>query len=165
MWRNRLFGWISYTILRSEERQDKPVGVDNAEDIGWRSTELDQTHNLSIAISSQLPWGFELGGAMRYVSGNPATLAQGGIFDADDSRYDRVSQAPRQGRLPPFFQVDARVDKKITFDTWSLGLYLDLQNVTNNSNFEFFQYNYDFTVIQGFPGLPILPVFGAEASF
>lgn len=160
-----LFGWISYTILKSEERADKPVDVDNAEAIGWRATELDQTHNLSIAVSSQLPWGLELGGAVRYVTGNPATLAQGGIFDADDSRYDRVSSAPRQGRLPPFFQVDARVDKKFTFDTWSLGLYLDLQNVTNNSNFEFFQYNYDFTVIQGFPGLPILPVFGAEASF
>ena len=160
-----LFGWISYTILKSEERQDRPEGVDGAKAVGWRPTELDQTHNLSIAISSQLPWGFELGGALRYVTGNPSTLAQRGIFDADDSRYDRVNGVSRAGRLPAFFQVDARVDKKFTFNTWSLGLYLDLQNVTNNQNFEFFQYNYDFTVIQGFPGLPLLPVFGAEASF
>lgn len=160
-----LFGWVSYTIMKAEERSDKPDSIENAEAYGWRPTELDQTHNLSIAISSALPWGFELGGALRYVTGNPASVAQAGIFDADDSRYDRINVSPRSQRVPPFFQIDARVDKKFTFDTWSLGLYLDLQNATNNQNFEFFQYNYDFTVIQGFPGLPILPVFGAEASF
>ncbi|MDP2341310.1 MAG: TonB-dependent receptor plug domain-containing protein [Deltaproteobacteria bacterium] len=160
-----LFGWVSYTLMRSEERADKPQGVDDAEEIGWRSTEFDQTHNFSVAASAQLPWGFEVGGAVRYVTGNPATLAQGSLFDADDSRYDRVNQPSRSQRLPPFFQVDARIDKRFVFDTWALGLYLDLQNASNASNFEFFQYNYDFTVIQGFPGLPILPVFGAEASF
>ncbi len=160
-----LFGWISYTLMRSEERADKPQGVDDAEEIGWRSTEFDQTHNFSIAISSQLPWGLELGGALRYVTGNPATLAQASVFDADDSRFDRVNEPTRSQRLPPFFQVDLRIDKRFTFDTWALGVFLDLQNATNSANFEFFQYNYDFSVIEGFPSLPILPVFGAEASF
>ena len=160
-----VFGWISYTLMRAEERADKPQGIDDAEEINWRSTELDQTHNFSVAASAQLPWGFELGGALRYVTGNPATLAQSSLFDADTSRYQRVNQSIRSQRLPPFFQIDARVDKKFTFETWSMGLYLDLQNATNNSNFEFFQYNYDFSIVEGFPGLPILPVFGAQASF
>jgi hypothetical protein len=57
------------------------------------------------------------------------------------------------------------VDKRFTFDTWQLGLFCDLQNATNRQNYEFFTYNYDFTEVQGFPGLPILPVLGAEASF
>lgn len=160
-----VFGWVSYTLMRAEERQDKPVGIEGAEATGWRSTALDQTHNLSIAVSSRLPYGFEVGGAFRYVTGNPATLAQGGVFDADDSRFERVNLPPRSARLPPFVQVDLRVDKRFVFDTWALGLSLDLQNATNQQNFEFFQYNYDFTSVQGFPGLPILPVFGAEASF
>jgi hypothetical protein len=160
-----VFGWVSYTLMRAEERQDAPVGVEDAKAVNWRSTEFDQTHNLSIAVSSQLPYGFELGGAFRYVSGNPATLAQGGVFDADDGRHERVNQFTRSQRLPPFVQLDVRVDKRFVFDTWALGLFLDLQNATNQQNFELFQYNYDFTVIQGFPGLPILPVFGAEASF
>ena len=160
-----VFGWISYTLMRAEERADKPQGIDDAEEIDWRSTELDQTHNFSVAASAQLPWGFELGGALRYVTGNPATLAQSSLFDADTSRYQRVNQSIRSQRLPPFFQIDARVDKKFTFETWSMGLYLDLQNATNNSNFEFFQYNYDFSIVEGFPGLPILPVFGVQASF
>jgi TonB family protein len=160
-----VFGWVAYTLMRSEERADAPTGIEGATGYGWRSTEFDQTHNLSIAVSTQLPWGFELGGAVRAVTGNPATLAQGGAFDADRSSYARVNQRPRTQRLPAFFQADARLDKRFTFDTWALGLYLDLQNATNAQNFEFFQYNYDFSSVQGLPGLPILPVFGAEASF
>jgi|GEM_PF-1038685 len=160
-----VFGWVSYTLMRSEERQLKAAGIEGAEATGWRSTEFDQTHNFSVAASAQVPFGFEVGAAFRYVTGNPATLAQGGVFDADDSRYERVNQTTRSQRLPPFVQLDVRIDKRFVFDTWALGLYLDLQNATNQQNFEFFSYNYDFTSIQGFPGLPILPVFGAEASF
>jgi TonB family protein len=160
-----LFGWVAYTLMRSEERADDPTGIEGAKGYGWRSTEFDQTHNLSIAVSSQLPWGFELGGALRAVTGNPSTLAQGGGFDADRGSYLRVNEAPRSRRLPGFFQVDARVDKRFTFDTWALGLYLDLQNATNAQNYEFYQYNFDFSSVQGLPGLPILPVVGAEASF
>ena len=160
-----VFGWISYTLMRSEERRLKPEGIEGAEATSWRSTQFDQTHNFSVAMSAQVPLGFEVGAAFRYVTGNPATLAQGGVFDADDSRYARVDQAVRSQRLPPFVQLDLRIDKRFVFDTWALGLYLDLQNSTNQQNYEFFSYNYDFTRIQGFPGLPILPVFGAEASF
>ncbi len=160
-----VFGWISYTLMRSEESRAKPEGLEGAKAIGWRSTPLDQTHNLSVALSAQLPYDVELGGAFRYVTGNPATLAIDGVFDADDSRFERRNQPSRSQRLPPFIQLDVRVDKRFTFDTWAMGLYLDLQNATNQQNFEFFQYNYDFTVIQGFPGLPILPVIGVEASF
>jgi TonB family protein len=160
-----VFGWIAYTLMKAEERFDAPVGVENAEAFGWSPGTFDQTHILSIAASSELPGGFELGGALRYVTGNPATLAQQGIFDADTSGHRRVNEPYRRSRLPPFFQVDVRLDKKFTFDTWALNLFCDLQNATNNTNYEFFQYNYDYTVVEGFPGLPILPVIGAEASF
>ncbi len=154
-----LFGWFAYTILRSERRylDEDPVR--------WRLAPLDQTHILSVALSYQLPFGFELGGALRYVTGNPQTLAIGGIYDADRSRYLRVDGPPLGGRLPGFFQVDLRVDKRFVFDTWALGLFLDLQNATNQANYEFFTYNYDYSEVEGFPGLPILPVFGLEASF
>ena len=33
-------------------------------------------------------------------------------------------------RLEPYFQLDLRVDKNFYFKKWTLGLYLDLQNVT-----------------------------------
>jgi TonB family protein len=162
---NGFFGWISYTLLRAEERRNPAEGIAGSKGTSWVTTEFDQTHILSLAASTELPWGFELGGAFRYVTGNPTTFAQRGIFDGDTSGYRRLNGPARNDRLPAFIQLDARVDKKFVFDQWTLAMYLDLQNVTNQQNFEFFQYNYDFTQVQGFPGLPILPVFGAEASF
>jgi TonB family protein len=157
-----VFGWIAYTLLRSEHIEDDP---DDPEVQRWHLTALDQTHILSIALSWQLPDDWELGAALRYVTGVPETFAVGGVVDTDTSRHIR-NDGPHQGaRLPPFFQVDLRVDKRFTFDSWALALFLDVQNATNQTNFEFFQYNYDFTQVQGFPGLPIIPVFGLEASF
>lgn len=41
----------------------------------------------------------------------------------DYSRYN-------EGRLKPFAQLDVRVDKIWEFRKWSLGIYLDLENVT-----------------------------------
>ena len=160
-----VFGWISYTLMRAEERQDRPDGIEGATATKWTVVPYDQTHILSIAVSGQLPWHIELGGALRYVTGNPVTAAGGGQLDADTGRHQRYAGVLRGSRLPGFFQLDARIDRKFTFDTWSLSLYCDLQNATNHQNYELFQYNYDFTVREGFPGLPILPVIGAEASF
>ena len=164
------FGWVAYTLMKAEERSDAPVGVEGAEEFGWSPSTFDQTHILSIASSWQTPvWpvigSIELGAAVRYVTGNPATVAQSGIFDADTSGHRRNNAPYRSTRLPPFFQLDVRVDKRWTFDTWALAAFCDLQNATNAQNYELFQYNYDFTEIEGFPGLPIIPVVGVEASF
>ena len=41
----------------------------------------------------------------------------------DYSRYN-------EGRLKPFVQLDVRVDKMWAFRKWSLGIYLDLENIT-----------------------------------
>jgi hypothetical protein len=37
-------------------------------------------------------------------------------------------------RLPSFYQLDLRVDKSWMFPKFSLGLYLDIQNVYNKQN-------------------------------
>ena len=158
------FGWVAWTILRGERRfvdEEQPSGFSK-----WRLSGIDQTHIVSIAASYQLPWWeLEFGAALRYVTGAPTTYAAGGVFDADEGEYDRVNGPVNSQRLPDFFQLDLRVDKRFTFDTWALALFLDLQNATNQQNYEFFTYSYDYSVVAGFPGLPILPVFGLEASF
>jgi hypothetical protein len=39
-------------------------------------------------------------------------------------------------RVEPFYQLDVRVDKKYNFKKWSLDVYLDVQNITNNTTTE-----------------------------
>jgi hypothetical protein len=61
----RFWGWIAYTISRSERR-----GLPEEE---LRLFEYDQTHVLSALGSYRLGRGWEAGLRVRYVSGNPTT--------------------------------------------------------------------------------------------
>ena len=69
-----------------------------------------------------------IGGA-PYTPYNEAKTALKSYWDStgraalDYSRYN-------EGRLRPFVQLDIRVDKVWAFRKWSLGIYLDLENVT-----------------------------------
>ena len=161
----KMFGWVAYTLMRAERRGDAPVGVEGAQPYDWEMSDFDQTHIFSLAASTEIPWGIEVGAAVRYVTGFPDTFAHGGIYDADTSRYRSYDAPYNSSRIPAYFQLDLRVDKRWVFDTWSLGAFCDLQNATNQQNFEFYTYNYDYTQVQGFPGLPIIPVIGVDAKF
>ena len=67
--------------------------------------------------------------------------------------------------MPPFMQLDVRIDKRFLFKSWILSIYLDVSNVTNHGNVEGYAYSYDYTRRQAVTGLPILPSVGVRASF
>jgi hypothetical protein len=62
-------------------------------------------------------------------------------------------------------ELDIRVDKTWVFTTWSLDLYLDIQNVTNARAVEGLTYSYNYAQTVYFLGLPIIPVLGLKATF
>jgi len=105
-------------------------------------------------------------GRYRYVTGNPVTPVVGREIDTDAGRY-----VPRLGktlsdRLPSFQQLDLRLEKAFGDRSASHVLaYIDVQNVTNRHNAEFFRYSFDYSKRYDFPGLPILPSVGLEAKF
>jgi hypothetical protein len=150
------FGWIAYTLSRSER---STAGGD------WYLFNFDQTHIFILVASYKLPYGFQVGARFRVVSGNPTTPVRGSVYDADTGDYRRVNAPFRSGRLPTFHQLDLRVDKKFTFNLWSLTVYIDVQNVYNQMNSEFSTYSYDFSRQQYFTGLPILPILGFEGEW
>lgn len=151
------FGWIAYTLSRSERN--------NPNEKQWFLFNFDQTHILTLVASYILPYNFQLGARFRLISGNPATPVVGSVFDADTGGYQRLNGATRSVRLPMYHQLDVRLDRKWVFDWWSLTVYLDVQNVYNQMNAEFFQYSFDFSQRQFFTGLPILPFLGVEGEF
>lgn len=156
LWRN-LFGWISYTLSRSE-RLDHP-------DQQSHLFQYDQTHILTMVASYKLPWGFQTGLRFRYVTGNPYTAVTSAFYDANTDQYQPIRGSLFGDRLPAFVQLDARIDKEFVFNRWKLALYLDLQNVTNAQNTEAVTYNFNFTKQNSITGLPILPVFGVRGEF
>ena len=67
-------------------------------------------------------------------------------------------------RLPPFHQLDLRLDKRWVRKSYQFSIYLDVQNVYNSPNTEAIQYNFNFTSRQPVTGIPILPSVGLRAE-
>ncbi|QDE66293.1 ligand-gated channel protein [Myxococcus xanthus] len=154
---DRLFGWVSYTLSRSERR--------DAPGVGWRLFDNDQTHVLTAIASYKLPAGWEVGARMRFASGNPTTPVVGSVRDDGSDVFIPLYAAVNSRRLPSFNQLDIRVDKNFAFEKWALNVYLDLTNAYNNPAVEGIAYNYNYTQSAFFEGLPILPIIGARGSF
>ncbi|MBI3182359.1 MAG: TonB family protein [Myxococcales bacterium] len=151
------FGWLSYSLSRSE--RDYPGEAE------YRLHPLDQPHNLIAVASYKLPYDFVLGGRIRYASGPLTTPFVGAIYDANGNYYFPLLGPLFSRRLPSFFQLDVRLDKRFVYERWMLSLYADVMNVTNHGNVEGVVNNFDFTQEQFLYGLPILPSLGIRGEF
>jgi hypothetical protein len=156
LWKN-FFGWISYTLSRSERREhpDQP----------WRVFQFDQTHILTLLASYKLPRGYQVGLRFRVVTGNPVTPAIGSYFDANTGGYTAIYGTPYSARLDTFHQLDLRFDKTWTLNRFSISAYIDIQNLYNARAPEGLAYNFDYTQKDVVAGLPFLPVLGLRGDF
>jgi hypothetical protein len=103
----RLHGWISYSLSRSL----RAVGGGVIAPSDW-----DQRHVINVVGGYR--WRrTTLGGRVHYNTGRPYTVAdlQGGA---------------ELLRLPPFYQLDLRVDRRLVFDAFVLEVYAELDNAT-----------------------------------
>jgi TonB family protein len=153
----KCFGWVSYTLLRSERRDTK--------DGEWYLFDFDQTHILTAIFSGKWSNGWGFGVRFRLTSGNPTTDYIGSVYMADYGEYEPIMGKRNDGRLPLFHQLDIRIDKTWKFNRWSFGMYLDIQNLYNYQTSEFQTYNYNYTEKTVVNGLPIVPSLGFKGSF
>ena len=156
-----LYGWLSYAYSVSLRLDDPSLPSSSR----WHRYDFDQTHVLTLVLSYRTG-GWTFGTRIRAASGNPYTPSAGSVYMADSGTYACVpATRPNSGRLPFFFQADARIDRRFVFDRWILSAYLDVQNATNRSNTEFRFPNYDCTEQLSVPGLPIFPTVGVRAEW
>jgi hypothetical protein len=148
-------GLISYTVSRSER---------NDHSQGYRLFAYDQTHLLAASIGVPLGRGWELGGTFRLSSGRPLTRIVGRTYDATSDLYIPRSGPLYAERSPVYHRLDVRLEKKWTFNAFSLATYLDVQNAYNKQSIEGYLYNYDYTKSETVKGLPVLPSLGVRAE-
>jgi len=154
----RFFGWVAYTLSRSERK------ASDGDDSYYRY-DYDQTHIVTALASYKLGRGWQVGGRFRYVTGSPYTPEIGGTVDYDAGTYAPVTSTSRNSRrLPAFHQLDVRVDKTWQFRSWALSAYLDVQNAYNHQNTESVGYNFDYSQTSATHGLPILPIVGIRGE-
>ena len=108
----------------------------------------DNRHLLSAIAGYKLPRGWEIGLKHRFAGGSPYTP-----FDMAASQQNYLLTGTgtlsdgdlNTLRLGGFNQTDIRVDKKFNFKRITLDIFLDIQNVTRNSNPATPQYTFQRT--------------------
>jgi hypothetical protein len=107
----RLGGFLSYTLSRAERAMGS----------GAFSSSFDRLHVLSAVLGYDLGKGFRLGGRGYYASGRPYVVA---CPTPDCGPGDPAPSQPKpyvqRGRVPGFFRLDVRFEKRWSFDsgTW-----------------------------------------------
>lgn len=131
--RNKMDILVSYTLVRSEF-QDYDANLNPTGN--YTPTAWDNKHLLNIVATRKFKYNWEFGLKWRLVGGNPYTpydLEKSSIKSAWDARRQPYPDYSRfnEKRLAPFHQLDIRIDKGFFFNTWSLMVYLDIQNIYN----------------------------------
>jgi TonB family protein len=151
----RRFGFLSYTLMRSER---------NDYGVAWRLFDYDQTHILT-AMGGYRLGRWDLGGTFRLISGNPRTPIIGSVYDANSDFYTPIYGRVNSARDRFFHQASIRIERGWQFKAWKLATYLDVQNVYNHRSQEGLQYSYNYARSKPVEGLPILPSLGVRGEF
>ncbi|RKU19545.1 hypothetical protein C6501_01305 [Candidatus Poribacteria bacterium] len=158
---DKFFGWVSYAYALSK-RRDR-LGEP------YRYYSFDQTHVATLAASYNLTPTWEFGAKWQYRTGNPYTP----VVDATripDPRNGKLIYLPIYGeknseRLPPYHRLDLRVSKVFRFNSWELGIFVELLNAYNRKNLLDYQYEEDYKDKNPIYQFPILPYLGITATF
>ncbi|HMG24122.1 MAG TPA: TonB-dependent receptor, partial [Kofleriaceae bacterium] len=151
------YGWLSYTYSRAMQRSHP--------DSDTTPTAFDQPHVLNAVASWKPGWGWEFGARFQLASGRPDTPIIGATYDADTGAYVPIRGPMRSIRTPLFTQLDVRAEHDWLFERWSLGVYLDIINVTNTENTEAVQYDYRYRQSSPVTSFPILPTLGIKGTW
>jgi hypothetical protein len=154
---NRFFGWLSYTLSKSERYGNDGDKTPFA---------YDQTHVLTLVGGISLPHAVEIGMRFRLASGFPYTPIVGIQFiDSWNAGYIGILGEENSERMPLFHQLDIRIDKTWTWHYLALRIYLDVQNIYNRQNPFFFIYNEAYTKKKSVYDLPIVPSIGIRVTY
>ncbi len=153
----RFFGWIAYTLSRSERRPSPSLPL--------QLFRYDETHILTVLGSYRIGQGWELGMRYRLTSGYLYTPQTYGFYDENVGTYLPLSSYPPNGsRLPLFHALDVRVDKTWAFPWGTLGTYLDVLNIYDQGNVDGISYDYNYTHSTPANDLPIIPSIGIRVE-
>jgi hypothetical protein len=98
-----VFGWVSYTLSRSERRRDAQ----------WAPYDFDRTQLVNLVAGIPLQRNWDLGMRWQYQSGKPTTTTYG---------YNAA-------RGNGYLRFDLRIDKRAVWNRWLLDFYVDIANV------------------------------------
>lgn len=102
--------------------------------------------------------GWELSSKFRFFGGRPYT-------PINNTNGTELTSGYNSARLPDYFSLDIRVDKRWNFSKWSLVTYIDIQNITGKKNITSYTWNKYKSIIEENNSLGVFPTVGVNAMF
>ena len=149
---------ISYGLLYAKEKRIP-------DDIGEYPRYTDQRHSLSFITRTELGanWNFILKGA--YGSGFPYTPR---TAENNNGTWEWKSGKIHSEYLPAYKRIDVRISKDFIYSNSSLNLFVDISNVFNFKNVQYYDYKapgFSKPVAEEILLWPILPSLGIRYKF
>jgi len=148
-----LFGLVSLSLGRSEFE-----GLDEI----TRPGAFDTRFIATLLAGYRFDPRWELSGKFRVASGQPTTPFISSGPRAGSLDFSRYNSGPR---LPTFHALDLRVDRRWSFRSWQLEVYVDVQNVYGRSNVSRVRWNAQEQGVENDESLGILPSIGMNIEF
>ncbi|MFA7360120.1 MAG: TonB-dependent receptor [Candidatus Kapaibacterium sp.] len=123
-----------------------------------RNSDFDNRVLFTTFGGYQFGKGWSVGGKFRYVGGRPYTP-----INPNDGTQLVLDY--NIARLPDFYSLDLRLDKKWTFSSWTLNTYIDIQNITGKKNVTGYKWNKYTNKIEANESIGVLPTIGINAMF
>jgi hypothetical protein len=154
---SRLFtrGTYSYCQSYRRERDGAPL----------LPSPYDQTHGFNV-LAGYEPWETWLFSAkFKFATGRPYTPVEGSYYDPAAQRWFRVDGDENSARYPAYHRLDLRFDKGFYRSSWSVTVYLDVQNVYDAETVWFYRYSYDYAERVPYYHWGTMPNFGIVLEF
>ena len=147
------FGWLSYAYSRAE--RTVPL-------VGTFPFDFDQAHVFNAVLSWDVGRNWTLGTVFHYNTGRPYTPK---IAVDCGNYYEGWRGEVNSARLPNYWRIDARIQKREVFDTWYFDFYVDFFNAA--FQWETIGYEIDsFTGEQSAQTVPLfIPMIGIRGEF
>lgn len=123
----------------------------------------------TIAVGYRPTSLWELSSKLRLSQGLPTTPYITTAADAAATNFPIGSldfRSYNEGpRLPFFYALDVRVDKRWYFEGWQLITYIDVQNVTGRKNVSAYKWNQQTQQVEAQQSIGVLPSIGVNIEF
>ena len=122
------YGLFALTLFRSEFQDKNGTYIQSS----WNNRYI-----MTVTAGKILKKNWEIGAKLRLTGGSPYTpdnLSASSLFSNYNLQPEAIPDYHQLNSklLTSFYQADIRVDKKYYFKKFTLNLYLDIQNLTNN---------------------------------
>jgi len=153
------YGWISYSLLKAEQKMLN-------DSLGWFPRYTDQRH--TVAVVGELDCGSQWNLGLRLVYGSgyaftPSTAS----YNTAQRYWEWVPGQPNSSHMPAYRRVDARLTRNFSLFGLAASGFLDVNNLFNWVNIQSYRYRIDS---QGHPYIgemrlwPILPTLGLSVK-